>query len=102
MATTTIAAMRGRLERGSVGTSGRVGPPCENPDKAFTGHPFPDNGSYMSLAILGSIFIVLGLAALAAGIALPIAYGLRLRAAARPSPRTLHRAPAAQVERVSA
>jgi hypothetical protein len=57
----------------------------------------------MTLATLGSIFIVLGIAALAAGLALPIAYSLRMRAAARPSPRrTLHRAPAAQVERVSA
>jgi hypothetical protein len=56
----------------------------------------------MTLATLGSIFIVLGAAALAAGVALPIAYGLRLRAAARPSPRTLHRAPAARIKRVSA
>jgi hypothetical protein len=57
----------------------------------------------MTLATLGSIFIVLGIAVLAAGVALPIAYGIRRRAAARPSPRrALHRAPAAQVERVSA
>jgi hypothetical protein len=56
----------------------------------------------MNLATLGSIFIVLGIAALAAGLALPIAYGLRLRATARPSPRTPRRAPAARIERVSA
>jgi hypothetical protein len=57
----------------------------------------------MTLATLGSILIVLGIAVAAAGIVLPIAYGLRQRAAARPSPaRTLHRAPAARVERVSA
>jgi hypothetical protein len=56
----------------------------------------------MTLATLGSIFIVLGIAALAAGVALPIAYARRMRTAARPSPRTLHRAPSAQVERVSA
>jgi len=57
----------------------------------------------MTLATLGSIFIVLGIAALAAGVALPIAYAIRMRAAARPSPRrTLHRGPAGQVERVSA
>ena len=57
----------------------------------------------MTLATLGSILIVLGIAVLAAGVALPIAYGIRLRAAARPSPgRALHRAHAAQVERVSA
>jgi hypothetical protein len=56
----------------------------------------------MTLVTLGSIFIIIGIAALAAGVALPIAYALRMRAAARPSPRTLHRAPAAQVERVSA
>jgi hypothetical protein len=51
---------------------------------------------------LGTLLIVIGIAALVAGLALPIAYAIRLRAAARPSPRTLHRAPAAQVERVSA
>jgi hypothetical protein len=51
---------------------------------------------------LGTLLIVVGIAALAVGLALPIAYGIRLRAAARPSPRTLNRAPAAQVERVSA
>ena len=57
----------------------------------------------MTLATLGSIFIVIGIAALAAGVALPIAYGLKLRAAARPGPRrTLHRAHATGVERVSA
>jgi hypothetical protein len=56
----------------------------------------------MTLATLGSIFIIIGIAALAAGVALPITYALRMRAAARPSPRTLHRAPAAHVERVSA
>ena len=56
----------------------------------------------MTLATLGSIFIVLGIFVLAAGVALPIAYGIRQRAAARPSPRTLNRAPAARVERVSA
>jgi hypothetical protein len=56
----------------------------------------------MTLATLGSIFIIIGIAALAAGVALPIAYALRMRAAARPSPRTPHRAPSAQVERVSA
>jgi hypothetical protein len=56
----------------------------------------------MTIATLGSIFIVLGIAALAAGVALPIAYALRMRAATRPSPRTLNRAPAAQVERLSA
>lgn len=57
----------------------------------------------MTLATLGSIFIVVGIAVLAAGVALPIAYGIRLRAAARPShARALHRAPAAPIERVSA
>jgi hypothetical protein len=51
----------------------------------------------MTLATLGSILIVLGIAALAAGVALPVAYAIRMRAAARPSPkRTLHRAPAAR------
>jgi hypothetical protein len=39
------------------------------------------------------ILIVLGIAVLAAGVALPITYGLRMRAAARPSPtRALNRA----------
>jgi hypothetical protein len=57
----------------------------------------------MTLATLGSIFIVLGIVTLAAAIALPIAYARRQRAATRPSPkRALHRAPAAQIERVSA
>jgi hypothetical protein len=57
----------------------------------------------MTLALLGSIFIVLGVIALAAAVALPIAYGLRLRAAARPSPAgTQNRAPAAKVPRLSA
>jgi hypothetical protein len=56
----------------------------------------------MTIATLGSILIILGIAALAAGVALPIAHALRMRAAPRPSPRTLHRARAAQVERVSA
>jgi hypothetical protein len=56
----------------------------------------------MTLATLGSILIVLGIAVLAVGLALPVVYGIRQRAAARPSPKTLHRAPAAQVERVSA
>jgi hypothetical protein len=58
----------------------------------------------MTLATLGSIFIVLGIAVIAAGVALPIAYGIRMRAAARPDPRTraLHRTPAPRVERVSA
>jgi hypothetical protein len=51
---------------------------------------------------LSSILITAGLIVLAAGFALPIAYGLRLRAAARPGPRTLNRAAPAQVERVSA
>ena len=51
---------------------------------------------------LATLLIVIGVIALAAGLALPIAYGIRLRAAARPSPRTLNRAPAAQVKRVSA
>jgi hypothetical protein len=56
----------------------------------------------MTLATLGSILIILGIAALAAGVALPIAYALRLRTATRPSPKTLHRAPSTRVERVSA
>ena len=57
----------------------------------------------MTLVTLGSIFIVLGIGVIAAGLALPVAYGLKRRAAARPSPRrTLHRAPTPQVERVSA
>jgi hypothetical protein len=57
----------------------------------------------MTLATLGSIFIVLGIGVIAAGLALPIAYALRGRAATRPSPtRALHRAPAPRVERVSA
>ena len=57
----------------------------------------------MTLATLGSIFIVLGIAVLAAGAALPIAHALRLRGAARPGPRrSLQRATGAQVERVSA
>ena len=58
----------------------------------------------MSLATLGSIFIVLGIAVIAVGVALPIAYRIRMRAAARPSPRTRapHRTPAPRVERVSA
>jgi hypothetical protein len=57
----------------------------------------------MTLGLLGSIFIVLGIIALAAGVALPITYGIRQRAAARPSPtRTPNRAPATKVERVSA
>jgi hypothetical protein len=51
---------------------------------------------------LSAILIFTGLILLAAGCALPIAYGLRLRAAARPSPRTLGRATPAAVERVSA
>ena len=51
---------------------------------------------------LSSLLITVGLIILAAGFALPIAYGLRLRAAAPPSPKTLHRAGAAQVERAGA
>ena len=56
----------------------------------------------MTIATLGSIFIVVGIAALAAGVALPIAYAIRMRAAARPGPRTLHRATTPRIERVSA
>ena len=56
----------------------------------------------MTLATLGSILIFFGIAVLAAGMALPIAHGLRQRAAARPGPRTPHRAAPAQLERVSA
>jgi hypothetical protein len=51
---------------------------------------------------LSSLLITAGLIALAAGFALPIAYGLRLRAAAPPSPKTLQRPGAAQVERAGA
>jgi hypothetical protein len=52
---------------------------------------------------LSAILIFAGLILLAAGCALPVAYGLRLRAAARPSPRrTLGRATPAAVERLSA
>jgi hypothetical protein len=57
----------------------------------------------MTIATLGSILIVLGIAVLAAAVALPIVYAFRREPAARPSPkRALHRAPAPQVERVSA
>jgi len=58
----------------------------------------------MTIATLGSILIVLGIAVLAAAVALPIVYAFRRREpAARPSPnRALHRAPAPRVERVSA
>jgi hypothetical protein len=57
----------------------------------------------MTLATIGSILIVLGIAALAAGAALPIAYAFRLRSAARPGPRrALHRAAHPHVDRVSA
>ena len=56
----------------------------------------------MTSATFGSILIALGIALLAAGVALPIAYGIRMRVAARPSPRrALHRAPATQVTRLS-
>jgi hypothetical protein len=51
---------------------------------------------------LSAILIFVGLIVLAAGLALPIVYGLRLRAAARPGPKTLNRAAPAQVDRVSA
>jgi len=51
---------------------------------------------------LATLLIVIGAVALAAGLALPIAYGIRMRAAARPSPKTLNRAPAARIKRVSA
>jgi hypothetical protein len=62
-----------------------------------------DNHGYMTLATLGSILILLGLAVVAAGVALPVAHALRLRTAARPGPRgTLHRTATAQLERVSA
>jgi hypothetical protein len=55
----------------------------------------------MTLALLGSIFIILGIAVLALAAALPILYGLRMRAqTARPSTSALGRA--TQVERVSA
>jgi hypothetical protein len=36
----------------------------------------------MTLATLGSILIVLGIAVLAAGVALPVAYAIRMRATA--------------------
>src|SRR4051812_37869055 len=101
-ATRTIAVTRARLVRGRVGTRPRVGRACEIPDKRVTNGVLPDTPTYMTLATLGSIFIIIGIAALAAGVALPIAYALRMRAAARPSPRTLHRAPSARIERVSA
>jgi ABC-type Fe3+ transport system permease subunit len=52
----------------------------------------------MTLATLGSILIVLGIAVLAAGAALPIAYALR-RAPGRPA---VGRARGARFERVSA
>ena len=58
----------------------------------------------MTVATLGSIFIVLGIAVIAAAVALPIAYGIRMRAETRPrtARRPLHRAPAPQVERAGA
>jgi uncharacterized membrane protein len=58
----------------------------------------------MTLATLGSIFIVLGIAVIAAGVALPVAYRFRMRTENRPltTRRRPHRAPAPQVERVSA
>jgi len=55
----------------------------------------------MTLATLGSILIVLGIAVLAAGVALPVAHALRLRAA-RPDPRRTLRRAHASAERVSA
>jgi ABC-type Fe3+ transport system permease subunit len=57
----------------------------------------------MTLATVGSIMIVLGVAVIAAAVALPVVYAFRRQPATRPSPkRTLHRAPAPRAERVSA
>jgi hypothetical protein len=85
-----------RLERRSVDTTRRVGRACEISDKRFGTRLSAENPGYMTLALLGSIFIVLGVVALAMAVALPISYGFRQRAAARPSPRgTQDRAPAA-------
>src|SRR4051794_29582160 len=64
-ATTTIAVTRARLVRGSVGTRPRVGRACEIPDKGVSDRPEPDTPGYMTLATLGSIFIIIGIAALA-------------------------------------